>query len=101
MFDVNRASVAKLGWHIISKKDCLWVKPVSAKYLVNQHLLEVESTTNSTWFWKGILRTRDILVKGLCWAIKEDKVNIWCDPWVPIMPNFLPLIKRRALLPKA
>lgn len=102
MFDVNRASVAKLGWQILSKKDCLWVKAMSTKYLAHRNLLNVEGNLDSTWFWKGILRTRDLLAKGICWAVKKgDKNKIWCDPYPSNMPNFRPLIKQGAVLSRS
>lgn len=49
----------------------------------------------ASWIWRSLLQVRDIILARLCWGVKcGDSINIWCDPWVPNVENFVPLLKR-------
>lgn len=88
----NKALISKLTWSISCSHDNLWVKLLTAKYVGLQSFLSSDSSTsNSSWIWKDILSTKDIIVKGSCLSISSNsKVRIWEDPWIPTLPSFKP-----------
>lgn len=93
MEDLNRALVAKRGWELLSKKDSIWVQALHAKYCRGSSPLNAP-LSGASWAWHSILKSKDLVEAGFCWAIRDGKsVNLWCDPWVPNLVNFLPRLK--------
>lgn len=79
---------------MIAKKDSVWVKALEAKYCRNSNFLTAPNIRGASWIWKSLLQVRDIISAGLCWGIRgEEDTNLWCDPWVLSIPNFVPLLK--------
>ena len=39
--DVNRASIAKLGWRIITNNDSIWVRIMRDKYVKNNNFFRI------------------------------------------------------------
>nr|XP_048317975.1 uncharacterized protein LOC125418473 [Ziziphus jujuba var. spinosa] len=90
--DMNLALLGKLGWLLATNSDKLWVKSLKAKYFAGKNFMKCTKTKNSSPAWHGILRSRTVLAKGLCYRVgKGNNINIWEDPWVPNNPNFLPI----------
>lgn len=56
--------ISKLEWNIITKPKSLWVMLLKAKYFPNSTFLDVNLRSNSSWVWKGISRTRQIVDEG-------------------------------------
>lgn len=47
------------------------------------------------------MQSRGLLAKGACWFVnKGQQLNLWCDPWIPTLPNFRPRLKENVLLPR-
>ncbi|XP_060669154.1 uncharacterized protein LOC132800155 [Ziziphus jujuba] len=98
--DINLVLLCKLGWCLETKLELPKSKTVQAGSKADNILMRVVWTvtfmrcgqrTDSSWQWKGILSTRQILSKGLCFRVgKGNNVDIWEDPWVPYSPNFRP-----------
>ncbi|XP_020270915.1 uncharacterized protein LOC109846100 [Asparagus officinalis] len=61
----NQAAALKLLWMIHIKKDLLWIKWVHGNYLLNADIWSVQVKSNSSWMWKQILKTRDVLIAKL------------------------------------
>lgn len=53
--------------------------------------MKCKKRRDSSWLWVGILKTRSLLPKGLCYKVgKGDSIDFWVDPLIPKRPNFLP-----------
>ncbi|EOX92093.1 Uncharacterized protein TCM_001101 [Theobroma cacao] len=78
----NLALLAKLGWQIWINKDPLWVDILKSKYLKNQDLLSVKAKTTDPYTWRSILKSREILVKGLGMIPNNGHSALfWMDSW--------------------
>lgn len=69
--DTNRALVAKLGWAMVSEKDCLWVQALEAKYCRGANFFSVQAMSGASWIWQSIMKTRYIVEAGFCWQIRS------------------------------
>ncbi|KAL7252308.1 hypothetical protein ACSBR1_014034 [Camellia fascicularis] len=94
----NLALLAKLGWKILNKEDCLWVKVLEAKYFSDSDLFSYSFKKSASHILRGILQTRAILKKGIKWSVGDgSRISIWYDWWcgdealASIFPNH-PLI---------
>ncbi|KAK9276978.1 hypothetical protein L1049_006517 [Liquidambar formosana] len=61
---MNNASLAKLGWAILSNEDKLWVFVLKSKYCKNKSFMDTSSRGSDSWLWKGILKLKDLLLRG-------------------------------------
>lgn len=78
----NLALMPKMGWKILSNEECLWAKVVKGKYLLKDFLISYASKRNSSLTCRGILKTRDILRRGIKWGVGDgSKIFIWHDWW--------------------
>lgn len=94
MEDLNRALIAKLGWEMIKQKESLWVKALAAKYCRGPNLLSAKESRGASWVWQSLLQVTDLIVAGFCWGVRSGaELNIWCDPWVLELPDFIPRLK--------
>lgn len=94
MEDLNRALVAKRGWELMSNKESLWVPALLNKYFRGSNLLQNCDSHGASWFWQGLMQTRDIVGAGFCWSIKSGcDINIWSAPWVPGVEGYTPKLK--------
>lgn len=89
LYDMNRALIAKLGWLLSKNPNSLWSWIILAKYLKNHSFFDIPPSRESSWFWKGITATSDLVHAGACYLVK---INIWTDPWVPNMPQHLAIL---------
>lgn len=63
----NQASLAKLGWKILTSSYNWCVQLVINKYLRYHNFFEVHPKPNNFSTWKGILASRYILLKKMRW----------------------------------
>ena len=88
---INSALLAKLAWLVASKRDSLCLRILRAKYKVKEDWLQAEATKYASPIWKAIEGARVIVKKGACFLIGDgESVDIWLDPWVPWVHNFIP-----------
>ena len=88
---MNNALLAKLAWMIASKRDSLCMTILRAKYRVRDDWLRREPSRNASPGWKAIEEVKEIIVKGACYLIGDGaSINVWLDPWVPWIQNFIP-----------
>ena len=79
----NDAMLAKLSWRILKEPSSLLAKIVLGKYCINSSFLDVKVPASASHGWRGLLVGRDLLVKGLGWAIGSgNEVEIWKEPWL-------------------
>lgn len=57
---------------------------------------------DASWCWKGIMQTRNLLSKGLCFSVRNGRsINIWEDPWIPNPHNFRPRPRNEGQRPES
>ena len=84
----NLAIIAKQGWRLMQGKDSLLFRCFKVKYLPRCGFLDVVDVPNSSFVWKSILATKEILERGHCWRV-GDRSTIWVikDRWIPKHPT--------------
>lgn len=95
MEDLNRALVAQRGWELMANENSLWVKALAAKYCRGSTLLQARCIQGGSWFWQGLLKSRDIVEAGFCWSITSGReiINIWSSTWVTGLEGYIPKLK--------
>lgn len=79
------------GWHFLADSDLFWVRCFRDKYCKGKSFIEAESSSKDSWLWKGIIKSKDVLLKGSCFLIGDGStVNFWKDSWVPFIQGFRP-----------
>lgn len=79
----NRILLAKLGWRCLKE-----TKTLSSAVLREKHggLLELHAASKTKKVsptWRGIYATRDILMKGIQWKVRNGKtIRFWLDNWL-------------------
>jgi hypothetical protein len=94
MEDMNNSLLARLGWKMVSNQPHLWVDSLRGKYLKHGvYFLTAPFNSVSFWLWKGLQKNRKVVEKGACISISSGQnVDIWNNPWIPLMPNFKPIL---------
>jgi hypothetical protein len=91
MHDFNVTLVAKLGWKMLTKSDCLWVNQLQTKYIKYGDFLSSPSSLTASWLWKGIQKIKPIIAAGTCLRVSRTSSSpIWTSNWVPTLPSFKP-----------
>ncbi|XP_060960786.1 uncharacterized protein LOC133031321 [Cannabis sativa] len=89
--EMNKALLAKWGWAMLIEDQSLCCQVLRAKYLRGKKFFESSCKDSDSWFWKNVVRTKDILKKGACKLISNGKdTKIWEDPWVIHGRDFTP-----------
>lgn len=63
---VNIALMTKNLWHIITRKDSLWVRWVYSYKLRGENFWNVPPKSGMTWGWRKILHLRDLVRLFIC-----------------------------------
>jgi hypothetical protein len=91
MHDFNLALIAKLGWKLLSKTDCLWVNQLQRKYIKYGDFLSSPAPSTASWLWKGIQKIKPIISARACLRVSRlSSSPIWTSNWVPTIPSFKP-----------
>lgn len=54
---------------------------------------------NASQTWKAIERLKCVIAKGACFLVGDGEIiDIWKDPWVPWLPNFVPQPKEESTM---
>lgn len=92
--EVNQALIAKLAWKMITEKESLWVRLLNGKYLKGRNFWQVGASGNSSWIWKSIVRTREVLKVEMCYQVGlGQEILLQSDPWVLLVPGFIPCLR--------
>lgn len=80
---VNKASMMKVGWNLINKKDDLWVKVLRSKYGCGEDMVpRITHKTDASNLWRGICSYWSHVEKNLEWRIGNGSaIGIWFDHW--------------------
>ncbi|XP_062114825.1 uncharacterized mitochondrial protein AtMg00310-like [Humulus lupulus] len=85
---INEAFMAKRAWEILVGKKGIWHDLVRAKYLKGENILGYVTKPNDSRLWKGIMRSVNLLQKGLRRRIGNgNSTSIWFDSWLPTSPH--------------
>ncbi|XP_019179021.1 PREDICTED: uncharacterized protein LOC109174222 [Ipomoea nil] len=81
---MNHAFMAKLGWRILQNENCLWIRLLKAKYSISSDDFDTwQPKKNMSPLWKGILRSRYILRKGIKRIVRNGKDTLFLlDTWL-------------------
>ncbi|XP_075665426.1 uncharacterized protein LOC142635094 [Castanea sativa] len=80
--------LAKQGWRLMQGKNSLLYGCFKAKYLPRWSFLEVVETPNSSFVWRSIMVSREILERGSCWRVGDGlAIRVNRDKWIPNHPT--------------
>ena len=69
------------------------------KYKVKEDWLRTNASKHASPTWKAIEKARSVVKKGACFLIGDGKsIDMWLDPWVPWVQNFIPFPKVGSLV---
>ncbi|XP_050122906.1 uncharacterized mitochondrial protein AtMg00310-like [Malus sylvestris] len=89
LYAFNLSLLAKQGWRIPVNPNSLVSRVLKAKYFLNDTFLEVEVTTDASYFWKSICAARNILSLGSRWQVgSSTSLKFWEVPWIPLLGRF-------------
>ena len=72
--DVNKASIAKLGWRILTDNDSrLWVRIMRDKYFKNDNFFRIPKNMGDSIVWKEIINHRKLIGTSLKRCIGDGK----------------------------
>lgn len=88
----NDALLAKIGWRLIKEPQSLLARVLMGKYARNCSFLDCPSPETASHGWRSVLAGRDILRKGLSWAVGNgDTIRLWDDPWLSFQRPMQPI----------
>ncbi|KAG8382638.1 hypothetical protein BUALT_Bualt05G0098200 [Buddleja alternifolia] len=92
MEHINQALISKLAWNMAANSPKIWVKMLSAKYLVNNNFFNSSSVAhNSSWTWQDICKVSNLIKASACFVVTHNShINTWSDPWIPDIAGFIP-----------
>lgn len=62
-----------------------------AKYKVSKNWITKEPVKLASSSWRAIEAVKKLIEKGACFLLDDGKsIDIWTDPWVPLIDNFKP-----------
>jgi hypothetical protein len=88
----NHSLLAKLRWKLTINSPSLWIDVRKGKYLKEGiPFLKASPNPTSSWLWKGLLKNKVVINKGVCISISNGvQVDVWDSPWIPLMLDFKP-----------
>ncbi|XP_009127063.3 uncharacterized protein LOC103851935 [Brassica rapa] len=88
----NQALLAKIGWRIITRPDCLLARILLGKYCHKSSFLNTIPASNISHGWRGILHGRDLLLSHLGRVIGNgESTRLWSDSWICPEKNLKPI----------
>ena len=88
---VNEAFLAKLSWMVTSKRDNLCWKAIRSKYKITDSWLREEPRKYTSHTWRAMEKLKPLIRSGACFLVGDGlSIDIWTEPWVPWVPNFIP-----------
>lgn len=66
LYAFNLAFLAKQGWRIIQELTSL-VSVFKAKYFLHSSFLEASVRSNTSYVWRGIYASREVILQGSRW----------------------------------
>lgn len=84
--------LAKISWRLLKDPSSLLGRILFGKYCLHTPFLKTPAANGISHGWRGILLGRDLLSKGLGWALGSGhNVNIWTEPWLSTSAPIIPI----------
>lgn len=86
--DLNKAMLAKQGWHLIQNPGSLVAVILKEKYYPAVDIRQAQLGSNPSYAWRSIFKARDVLERGLLWrVVNGEDIRIWGDKWLLTPPT--------------
>ena len=73
----NKALLARQGWRLLHQLSSLLCRVLKAKYFPHQSFLEAAIPGNTSYIWRSICESKEVLISGMRWRVgKGDKIKI-------------------------
>ena len=88
--DMNKALLAKVGWHLLHDTKSLWAKVLRSKYGVGDihdtDWMVGSSSSSSTWK-SVVMGIRKVVLVGHSWVTGNGRnIRFWTDSWIAGQP---------------
>lgn len=98
----NAALLAKHTWRLLKNPDSLLGQTLLNKYCRDEGIIECSSPNSASHGWRDILAGREVIKKGLGWAVGDGKSSsIWHDKWLSTSQHLCPIGPTTALSQQA
>ena len=88
----NDALLAKHTWRLLKNPDSLLGQTLLNKYCRDDGIMECSIPNSASHGWRGILAGREVIKKGLGWAVGDGKsISIWQDKWLSTSQQICPI----------
>ncbi|XP_017644614.1 uncharacterized protein LOC108485304 [Gossypium arboreum] len=78
----NMALLGRQVWRLISCKDTLCFRVLSAKYFPDRDVFHPKHIDKPTFTWQSIAKAARFLYEGSSWNVgRGSKIDIWHDNW--------------------
>ena len=76
---------------VLSKRDSCCMNALRSKNKVSEDWMHDSPSKNAFHTWKAIEKLKNIIAMGACFIVGDGAViDIWKDPWMSWLPNFVP-----------
>lgn len=83
--------LSKVGWTLLRINKSVWKLLLFDKYVKDSSWLSILPKPIDSWFWKGLLKQRDIIASSFCFQINNGaNTKAWSDPWIPTISPPIP-----------
>ena len=71
--DVNKATITKLGWRILTDNDSIWARIKREKYIKNNNFFRIPKKKGDSIVWREVINHRKYIGVGLKWCIGDGR----------------------------
>lgn len=79
---MNIAMLGKHVWEIIHHPDKLWVRVLTAKYLLDSHIFQPQVRAGVSYTWQSILKAATTLAMGFIYRVGRGNISLWYERWL-------------------
>lgn len=78
---VNAAYLTKLGWHLLTNREALWVQVLRFKYGCGNLIIpSMKCSSRPSHLWRGICEFWPFVAQGIKWSVNNRQgVKFWKD----------------------
>ncbi|KAG2674106.1 hypothetical protein I3760_13G120400 [Carya illinoinensis] len=83
--EVQRSLHMKFAWRLL-RIGSLWTKFFRVKYVKHSHIYLAEARSNSSRFWKSIMKVFPEVIENVIVKVREGSSSFWFDHWLASGP---------------
>lgn len=88
----NDVLLAKHTWRLLKEPNSLLGQTLLNKYCKEKDILTCHAPNSSSHGWRGILAGREVLKRGLGWAVENGKsIEMWNEDWLSTTEQCRPI----------